>query len=115
MHFQYAITASLIHKKMNSHPERISKLKPFINNYNWDNIQFPPNKKDYNRFEINNESTALNILHIQRNTENIKHSCKSKFNLTRKHQVILLMITDGKQWHYLAAVKKLSALLKKIK
>ena len=38
---------------------------------------------------------------------------KSKYNLTRENQVILLMITDGEKWHYLA-VKKLSALLRGI-
>ena len=33
--FQYAITAALNYQNIDSHPERISKLKPFINNYNW--------------------------------------------------------------------------------
>ena len=28
--FKYAVTAALNHNKINSHPERISKLKPFI-------------------------------------------------------------------------------------
>ena len=36
-----------------------------------------------------------------------------KHNLKRKNQVIILMITDGKKWHYLV-VKKLSALFKGI-
>ena len=27
---------------------------------------------------------------------------KSKYNLNRENQVILLMITDGEKWHYLA-------------
>ena len=31
--FQYAIIAVLNYQNINSHPERISKLKPFINNY----------------------------------------------------------------------------------
>ena len=47
------------------------------------------------------------------NTEEIRHACKSKHNLKRENQVILLMITDGEKWHYLA-VKTLSALLKGI-
>ena len=34
---------------------------------------------------------------------------KSKDNLNRENQVVLLMITDSKKWHYLA-VKRLSAL-----
>ena len=40
----------------------------------------------------------------------IRHAYKSKHNLSSKNQVILLMITDGKKWHYLV-VKKLSALV----
>ena len=47
------------------------------------------------------------------NAEEIKHAYKSKYNLNRGNQVILLMITDGKKWHYLA-VKTLSALLRGI-
>ena len=47
------------------------------------------------------------------NTEEIRHAYKSKYNLNRKNKVILLMITDGKKWHYLA-VKSLSALFKGI-
>ena len=47
------------------------------------------------------------------NTEKICHAYKSKYNLTRENQVILLGITDGEKWHYLA-VTKLSALLRGI-
>ena len=46
-------------------------------------------------------------------TEEIRHAYKSKQNLKRENHVILLMITDGEKWHYLA-VKKLSTLLKGI-
>ena len=45
--------------------------------------------------------------------EEIKHAYKSKHNLKHENQVILLMITDGEKWHYLA-VKILSALFKGI-
>ena len=47
------------------------------------------------------------------NSEKIRHACKSKYNLTRENQVILLMITDGEKWHYLA-VKSLSTLFRGI-
>ena len=46
-------------------------------------------------------------------TKEIARSCISKYNSKRKNQLILLMITDGKKWHYLA-VKILSALLRGI-
>ena len=45
------------------------------------------------------------------NTKEIRHAYKSKFNLNCKNQVILLMITDRKKWHYLL-VKSLSALFR---
>ena len=41
------------------------------------------------------------------------HIYKPKYNLTRETQVILLMITGGEKWHYLA-VKSLSALFREI-
>ena len=47
------------------------------------------------------------------NTKEIRHAYKSKYNLERENQVILLMITDGKKWHYLA-VKSLPALFRGI-
>ena len=47
------------------------------------------------------------------NTEKIRHAYKSKYNLTCENHVILLMITDGEKWHYLA-VKSLSALFRGI-
>ena len=43
------------------------------------------------------------------NTEKIRHAYKSKYNKEGENRVTLLMITDGKKWHYLA-VKSLSAL-----
>ena len=43
----------------------------------------------------------------------IRLAYKSKYNNKRKNQVISLMITDGKKWHYLA-VKRLSALFRGI-
>ena len=52
-------------------------------------------------------------MYVPHNTKKICHAHKSKYNSTRKNQVILLMITDGEKWHYLA-VKTLSALLKGI-
>ena len=62
--FQYSITIYLYHKEIKCHPERISKIKPFINNFNWENINFPPQEQDYQQFEMNNKSIALNILQV---------------------------------------------------
>ena len=48
-------------KKIDNHPEKISKIKPFINMYDWKDINFPSQKKDWNTFEKNNRSFPLNI------------------------------------------------------
>ena len=34
-YFQYALTATLNYKNIKSHPERVSNLKPFVDQYNW--------------------------------------------------------------------------------
>ena len=47
------------------------------------------------------------------NTKKIQVAYKSKHNLTREKQVILLMISNGQNWHYLV-VKNLPGLLKGI-
>ena len=41
----------------------------------------------------------------------IEIAYKSKYNLIRDNKIILLMISNGKNWHYLA-VKSLSRLLR---
>ena len=93
------------------HPQKISKLKPYINQYNWKGIKFPSDKEDWKKFEQNNMEIALTIF-VPHNKE-ICHEYISKYNHKRKNKVILLMITDGKRWHYLA-VRHLSALLRGI-
>ena len=90
-------------------PQRISKIKPFIENYNWKDIDFPSTRKDWNKFELNNNNIALNILYVPFNTKKIEIAYKSKYNLTREKQIILLMISNGEKWHYLV-VKSLSGL-----
>ena len=110
--FQYAVTLTLHLDKINDHPKRISKIKPFIEEYNWKDIDFPSANKDWKKFETNNE-VALNILYVPHNTKKIEIAYKSKHNLTREKRVILLMISNGENWHYLT-VKNLSRLLRGI-
>ena len=54
---------------------------------------------------------ALNFLYVLHNTTKLHFAYKSRHNLTREKQVILLMITDGEKWHCLV-VKNLSGLLR---
>ena len=109
--FQYGLTVALSYEKIKHDRQRASKIKPFINQYNWNEIDFPPTGKEWKKFESNNKSIALNILYVPYNTKKIGRAFKSKYNSTRENQVILLMITDGEKWHYIA-VTKLPALLR---
>ena len=70
--FKYAIIAALHHQEIGKNPQRISKLKPFIENYNWKDIEFPSHSKDWRKFEQNNESIGLNILFTPYNTKKIR-------------------------------------------
>ena len=106
--FQYATTLALNFDNINNHPEKISKIRPFIDQYNWKDIDFPPTNKDRKIFELNNK-VALNILYIPHNTKKIQPAYRPKYNLTYNKQIILLMITDGEKWHYLV-VNNLSRL-----
>ena len=112
--FQNALNDSLDYQTIKTHPERISKLKPDINKYNWKDIKFPSDKEDWKKFEQNNKEIALNILFVPLNKKEIRPAYVSKHNHKRKNQVILLTITDdGERWHYLA-VRSLSTLLRGI-
>ena len=109
--FQYAVTVPLNLDKINKDPQRVSKIKPFIDQYNWNDKDLPSTSKDWKKFELNNKSIALNILYVPHKTTKISLAYKSKHNLAREKQVILLIITDGEKWHY-TAVKRLSGLLR---
>ena len=69
--FQYVVTLALNLDKINIHPERISKIKLFIEQYNWNDIDLPSTSKDWKTFELNNE-IALNILYVPHNTKKIR-------------------------------------------
>ena len=78
------------------------KIEPFIGQNEWKNIDFLATSKDWKKFEQDNKTIALNILFVPYNTKQISRVYISKYNYKRYNQVILLMITDGKKWYYLA-------------
>ena len=110
--FQYAVTLALNLDKIKKDPQRVSKIKPFIEKYNWEDIDFPSTSKNWKKFECNNE-VAHNILYVPYNTKKINIAYKSKNDLTHERQIILLMFFVGQKWHYLV-VKNLSGLLRGI-
>ena len=56
----------LNHEEIKKDAQRIAKIKSFINEYNWEGINFPPEKDDWEKFEINNVTIALNVLYAKK-------------------------------------------------
>ena len=100
--FYYAATVTLNREEIKKGPQRISKIKPFINKYNWNGIKYLTKINDWKTFEKNNLTITLNILYIKQ--KKIYSACISKHNPTREKQIILLMIPNEEKegWHYLA-------------
>ena len=70
--FQYPVTLALNLDKIKKDPQRVSKIKLYIEKYNWEDIDFPSTSKDWKKFECNNEVT-LNILYVPYNTKQNKY------------------------------------------
>ena len=49
--FQYALTVALNHQNIENNTQIISKVKPFIDQHNWKEIDFPSHLKDWKKFD----------------------------------------------------------------
>ena len=68
---------------------------------------FSSHKWDWEHFEQNNESIALNVLFSSTDSEEITLLYKSEYNLQRENKVLLLMINDDNEKYFFAAKSKL--------
>ena len=84
--FQNALDDALNYQNIERDPQRISKLKSYINKYNWKGIKFPVEPKEWKKFERNNKTIALNILFIPHNTKTIRVSYRSEHNNKHKNK-----------------------------
>ena len=101
--FQWSIIAGLNYNKIKE--KELKKLLKFRRV----DTDFSSYQRDWEEFEQNNTSIALNILFVSHNSEEIKLPYKSNYN-KRKNQVILLMISSEANNYYYFAVKNLSEL-----
>ena len=97
-----SIISGLNYKKINEkYLKKIEKLKKV-------DIGLSSHQRDWEKFEQENNSIALNVLFVSYNNEEIKLTYKSNCN-KRENQVILLMINDNEANNcYYFAVKNLS-------
>ena len=102
-YFQCAVTVALNYEEIQSHPDRVSNIKPFINKHNWKGIKYPSKIDDWKTFKKNDPTIAFNILYVKE--KEIFLAYISKVNLNYEKQIILLMIPNEEKegrWHYLA-------------
>ena len=59
--FKWAVIAAMKWKDIGDHPKRISKLRRYEDDFDWDGMKFPASFRDIKRFESRNEIT-INIL-----------------------------------------------------
>ena len=90
--FQYAETIAINYEKIKCNLERILNIKPFINKYNWVEMNYPWKIDDWKTFEKINLKIALNISYIKE--KQILPGYISKHTSTREKQIILLMIPN---------------------
>ena len=85
--FQWSIISRLNYNKIKE--KELKKIEKFRRV----DTDFSSYQRDWEEFEQENTSIALNILFLSHNSEEIKLAYKSIYN-KRKNQVILLMIND---------------------
>ena len=95
--FAWSIISSFNYVEIGGNHNRISKLWKYVNNYDWNGINFHTDKRDWDRFEKNNTGIALNIFSAHERDKRLANIRVSKFNRTRPHKVVVLMITDGEK------------------
>ena len=94
--FQNALDDALSYQTIEKNLLRISELKPYINKYNWEGIEFAAGIKEWIKSERNNKIIAPNVLYVVYNRKTISFAYRSGYNNKHKKQVILLLIADAK-------------------
>ena len=59
--FKWAVITALHHEEIKHHLERISLLKPYEYQYNWEMLELPLSIKKIDKFEKNNTRMAVNV------------------------------------------------------
>ena len=102
--FKWAVIAGLKWKEIDCHPERVSKLRKYENEFDWSGITYPVSTKNISKFETRNR-IGVNLLALNGKTPYI---CRKGGDYERK--VNLMILEEGEKKHYVA-IKSLERLL----
>ena len=73
------------------------EFQNIFRNIKQEDKDFSSQKRNWENFEQNNESIALNVLFASQDSEEITLLYKSEHNLEREHKVLLLVIDDDEK------------------
>ena len=102
--FKWAVIVASRWEEINNNPERISKLKRFVKDFDWSGIEFPVSFTDVSKFKFRNR-ISINLLAIEGKQIYI---CRKGGNHERI--INLMIISENNRKHYIA-MKSLSRLL----
>ena len=102
--FKWAVIAAMRCEEIDRDHQRISKLRRYEDDFDWDGIKFPASIRDIKRSESRNEIT-INILALE---DKKVYICKKGKEYDRVAN--LMLITDHNKKHYVA-IKSLKKLL----
>ena len=100
--FKWAVIAATKWKDLGDHPERITKLRKYEDNFDWANVKFPVSFRDIYRFESRNAIT-INILSYEKKEIYICRKGKEyvpKIAGVEPRVANLMIITDHNRRHY---------------
>ena len=104
--FKWAVIAATRWEEIDSHPERITKLKRIKTDFDWTGVGFPVSFRDIKGFELRNQ-ILVNILAVE---DRQIYICRKGGEY--EHISNLMLITENNCKHYVA-IKSLSRLLSK--
>ena len=87
----FVVTPGLNHELIRKVPQRITKIKFFIDKNNWERINYQLETGDRKTLKKNNLTNALNVLYIKK--EKYISWRFSKHSSNREKQVFVLMIS----------------------
>ena len=85
--FRYALTVALNSQNIPQRKKTVKEyfdIKPFIDQYNSREINFPSPSKACKKFEQNNKTITINILFVPHNTEKIRLHTNESITLSVK-------------------------------
>ena len=82
--FKWAVITALHHEEIKKGHQRISRLRPYEKQYNWNGLEFPVSIKKIDKLEKNNPGIAVKALFSNKKSQNIYTARRSEHNVKFK-------------------------------